>query len=189
MTRDTERVNEHENLDAERAIKKDNAAHGVRREHLENQGQSLRYTLNRVTVQIARMILALLLVNFIAQAFSISWEMGARSMAATALPILLVAYGVFTRSSSSNRPKISDRFPSPTFYVVSLVWLLLILIVTRYAYYYSNREIPFGEIALSITLSTYIAASDQLSFKALVASAYGIISGILIYVLVFGWAL
>jgi hypothetical protein len=182
------RMNRRENLEAEQAMTRDNVEHGIRRKHPENQGQSLRYTLNQVMVQISRAILALLLFNFIVQAFNISLEIGARSIAATALPILFVAYTAFTRSSQSSRPT-SDRIPSPGFYLLSGVWLISVLVFTRYVYFYSNRQMPFGEIALSATLSVYIAAADKLSFKALVACAYGIISGILIYVLVFGLAL
>jgi hypothetical protein len=189
MPSNARRMNPNENLDAERMISQDNAGRGIRREHPENQGQSLRYALNRVIVQISRMILALLLLNFIVQAFNISLEIGARSIAATALPLCLIAYLAFNRSSSRSNQKLLSGIPSPSFYLLSGVWLIALLILTRYAYFYSDRQFPFGEIALSATLSTYIAVSDKLPFKSLVACAYGIISGILIFVLIFGLAL
>jgi hypothetical protein len=188
MPANTRRSERNENLDAERAIARDNAEHRVRHGHPENQGQSLRYALNRVLVQVSRMILALLLLNFIVQAFNISFELGARSIAATALPILLVAYIAFNRSSRRSE-KSQLKIPSPAFYLLSGIWVIALLIMTRYAYYYSSRQFPFGEIALSATLATYIAGAEKLSFKALIACAYGIISGVLIFILVFGWAL
>jgi hypothetical protein len=188
MPLNPKRMNPRENLEAEQAMTRDNIEHGIRKERPENQGQSLRYTLNQVMVQLARAILALLLLNFIVQAFNMSWELGAKSIAATALPIFFVAYVAFTCSPRSSRPS-SNQIPSPSFYLLSGVWLIVVLVLTRYAYFYSNRQMPFGEIALSATLSIYIAATEKLSFKALVACAYGIISGMLIYILIFGWAL
>jgi phosphate/sulfate permease len=188
MPANSRRTARNENLDAERAIARDNAEHHIHHEHPENQGQSLRYALNRVMMQISRMILALLLVNFIVQAFNISFELGARSIAATILPILLIGYIVFNRSSRrSEKPLI--KIPSPMFYFLSGIWVIALLILTRYAYYYTNRQFPFGEIALSTTLAAYIASTDRLPFRSLIACAYGIISGVLIFILVFGWAL
>jgi hypothetical protein len=188
MPANPRRSNRNENLDAERAIARDNAEHRIHHDHPENQGQSLRYALNRVMVQISRIILALLLVNYIVQAFSISVELGARSIAATVLPILLVAYIVFNRSSKRSEKQLI-KVPSPTFYFLSGIWVIALLVLTRYVYYYSNRQFPFGEIALSTTLAAYIASADRISFRSLIACAYGIISGVLIFILVFGWAL
>jgi hypothetical protein len=56
-------INQRDKFNSEEVIKQRHAAYGIGKEDTEGQAQSLRYALNRVMIQISRMILALLLLN------------------------------------------------------------------------------------------------------------------------------
>jgi hypothetical protein len=160
-------------------------------EYVRGHAQSLRYTLNRIMVMVAQLILAGLLLNLIIQAFSLNAETGVRSLAATVLPLLVTGYISFS-NRSPDKPKNVLRLPHGMLniipFVLSAIWMIFLMLFTRYTVLYFNRSVPLGEVALSITLSLFILVADQIPFKSLVGCAYGIISGLLIYVLIFGLA-
>lgn len=158
-------------------------------EYIRGHAQSLRYTLNRILVMVAQLILAGLLLNLIIQAFSLSSETGIKSLAATALPLLITGFVSFS-NRSPDRPKNNLSLPHGMLnaipFVLSGIWIIFLMLFTRYTVLYFNRGIPLGEVALSITLSGFIWLSGQIPFKSLVGCAYGIISGLLVYILIFG---
>ncbi|MCU0565567.1 MAG: hypothetical protein MUF49_03105 [Oculatellaceae cyanobacterium Prado106] len=161
----------------------------VHRQHPEGQAQSLNYALNRLMVEFSRVILTVILVNLVVQAFTLNVEAGWRSIAAIALPMLVVAYLAFANSSGKTEQqstKLFRGFPSAIFYLIATVWMLALLILTRYVDAAINPAIPAGEFAISGTLSFYSAIIGLLPFKSLVACAYGIVSGVLLFILFFG---
>jgi hypothetical protein len=157
-------------------------------EYVKAHAQSLRQTLNRLIIATARVILAGLLLNLIIQAFAVSSEAGTKSLAAAILPLLIAGYISFSsksRLSLGTTHEIVDII----FYILSGIWMVFLLILTRYAVVSSDRGMPLGEVAISITFSLFMLITGRIPFKSLVACAYGIISGLLIYVLIFGIAL
>ncbi|MBD3881969.1 hypothetical protein IFO70_09395 [Phormidium tenue FACHB-886] len=162
-----------------------NTNHTERSDYIKGHAQSLRQTLNRLMIMAARVILAGLLLNLIIQSFMVSPEAGARSLAATILPLLITGYLSFA-NKSHQALGVTHQLVDFIFYFLSSVWMIFLLLFTRYAIVYYNREIPLGEFVISLTLSLYIFITGRLPFRSLVACAYGIISGLLIYILLFG---
>jgi hypothetical protein len=158
-----------------------------RTDYTKSHAQSLRQTLNRLVIMAARVIIASLLLNLIIQAFTVSSEAGVKSLAATTLPLLITGYISFANKSHQSLG-INHSIVDIIFYFLSSIWMIFLLLFTHYAVVSFEREAPLGEIALSITLSLFIFITGRIPFKSLVACAYGIISGLLIYVLIFGLA-
>ena len=157
-------------------------------EYIQAHAQSLRQTLNRLIIMAARVILAGLLLNLIIQAFAVSSQTGVKSLAAAILPLLIAGYISFStksRSSLGTTHEIVDII----FYIMSGIWMIFLLVLTRYAVISSDRGMPLGEVVISVTFSIFMLITGRIPFKSLVACAYGIISGLLIYVLIFGLAL
>ncbi len=154
-------------------------------EHVKSHAQSLGYTFNRFMVILARLVIVGLIANLTIKAFLVSPEAGFKSIAAIILPLLLTGYISF-----SNKAHHLTRPPSEILniflYLISAGWLLTLMVSTRYVIYYSNRSLPVGEFALSITLGFFIFISERIAFKPLVACAYGLISGFLFFILFFG---
>jgi hypothetical protein len=143
-------------------------------------------------VVLSRLILAGLLINLIIQAFTLNAETGVKSIAATILPLLITGYISFSnRSANRTRSVLSvpHEMLNIVLYILSGIWLIFLMLFTRYVVLYFNHGVPLGEVALSITLSIFMLITDRIPFKSLVACAYGIISGLLTYILIFGLSL
>jgi hypothetical protein len=154
-------------------------------EHIKSHAQSLGFTFNRFMVILARLILMGLIANLTIKAFMVSPVSGFRSVAAIVLPLLLIGYISF-----SNRPTHQPRGSNEVFnffiYLGAASWLLSVMVLIRYVIYYSNRSLPIGELILALTLGFFAYVSERMALRALFACAYGLISGFLIFILVFG---
>jgi hypothetical protein len=154
-------------------------------EHVKSHAQSLGYTFNRFMVILARLIIVGLIANLTIKAFLVSPEAGFKSIAAIILPLLVTGYISF-----SNKAHHLTRPPSEVLnvflYLFSAGWLLALMVLIRYVVYYSNRSLPIGEFALAITLSIFVFISERVAFKPLVACSYGLVSGFLFFILIFG---
>jgi hypothetical protein len=154
-------------------------------EHVKSHAQSLGYTFNRFMVILARLILMALIANLTIKAFMVSPIFGFRSLAAIVLPLLLIGYISFS-NRSTHQPKGSNEVFNFFIYLGSASWLLTVMILVRYIIYYSNRSLPIGELILALTLGMFAYVSERMPLRALFACAYGLVSGFLIFVLVFG---
>ena len=156
-------------------------------EHVRSHAQSLGYTFNRFMVILARLILMGLIANLTIKAFLVSPEAGFKSVAAIILPLLMAGYISFSSKAKAHH---STRSPSEALniflYLLSAGWLMTLMVSIRYVIYYSNRSLPLGELALSITLGFFVFISERIAFKPLVACAYGLVSGFLFFILFFG---
>lgn len=154
-------------------------------EPVKSHAQSLGYTFNRFMVILARLIIVGLIANLIIKAFLVSPEVGIKSIAAVILPLLITGYISFSnKASHATRPP--NEILNVFLYLASGGWLFGLMVLIRYVIYYTNRSLPIGEFALSITLSLFIFISERVAFKPLIACAYGLISGFLFFILVFG---
>lgn len=154
-------------------------------EQVRSHAQSLGYTFNRFMVILARLIIMGLIANLTIKAFLVSPEAGFKSIAAVILPLLLTGYISFS-NKAHHLTRSSSEILNVFLYLVSASWLLALMVSIRYVIYYSNRSLPIGELALSITLGFFIFISERIAFKPLVACAYGLISGFLFFILFFG---
>jgi hypothetical protein len=154
-------------------------------EHVKSHAQSLGYTFNRFMVILARLIIMGLIANLTFKAFLVSPEAGFKSIAAIILPLLMIGYISFS-NKAHHLTRASNEILNIFLYLVSASWLFILMVLIRYIIYYSNRSLPIGEFALSITLSIFVFISERIAFKPLVACAYGLISGFLFFILFFG---
>lgn len=156
-------------------------------ERVRSHAQSLGYTFNRFMVILARLILIGLIANLTIKAFLVSPEAGFKSIAAIILPQLMTGYISFSsRAKAHHLNRSTNEVLNVFLYLFSAGWLLALMVSIRYVIYYSNRSLPIGELALSITLGFFVFIAERIPFKPLVACAYGLISGFLFFILFFG---
>jgi hypothetical protein len=156
-----------------------------RSDNTEQLGRSrpLLHALNRMLITLAYALIVSLALILIGQSFTLDAETGVRSLAAAALPAIIITYLAF----------FARALPVPTtaspaiFFLVAMLWmiflLVLITVLNTYAYHYG---LSVGVFALSTTLSFLIFLSRNISFPSILSTSYGIVSGLLIYTLFFG---
>ncbi|WP_204137936.1 hypothetical protein [Halomicronema sp. CCY15110] len=122
------------------------------------------------------------LVSSILLAFSESGWIGFRSLAAAAFPLSVAIYlGFLARMKVPIR---ESRAPIINSFILFLLWTLLLLGIDR-----SNQlvQFPLEELLYGSTIAAMIwRYKYRDSFKALLACCYGIISGALAAVILFG---
>lgn len=137
------------------------------------------HMLNVMAIILSIAIIIIFLASLTIEAFQGSAEAGLRSLAATLLPPIVITYIVFFTPFSRSQ----SRIPEFSLYFVFTLWsLILFILVSNYL----NDRSPFGELALSITLTSLIYIYRTTPFRAFISCAYGILSGFLFFVLFFG---
>jgi hypothetical protein len=123
------------------------------------------------------------MVSSIFSAMTLSPLAAIRSMAAAGLPISVAAY--FSFLARVQMPTHRSRAPIVNNYVLFGLWTLLLLGIdgsNEYVYF------PLEELLYSLTIAFLIwRYKRQDSFKDLLACCYGILSGALASVILFGW--
>lgn len=127
-------------------------------------------------------VLIAFLLSFTVTAFSVSLQQGVQSLAATILPPLSISYIVVFTEIFQGR---NVRIPIFSLYFISTLWMLILLLVMQDL----AEEIvwlasPVMELLFSITLASLIWIYRGLSYRALRACCYGIICGLLMYLLI-----
>lgn len=146
------------------------------------RNRPLVYALNRMVTIVAFAAIVGLLISAIIQTFAVNPEAGFRSLAAAALPPILVAYSNFF-----SRPvKLPDRVMEVNLFAIALIWILLLLTLLDFITSRFEYTIPLGEFLISLTLSALFYFTKRLSAQSLLSCSYGILSGFLVYLLIFG---
>lgn len=148
----------------------------------DRKSRPLIYALNRFAITIAIAAIVGLLIGALIEAFAINLEVGVRSFAAAALPPIIIAYSSFF--SRSMKPP--EQALEVNLYAVALVWVVVLLFMVDFITGRFNHTIPLGEFLISLTLSGLIYLTRRLSFKSRLSCSYGILSGFLVHVLIFG---
>lgn len=133
-------------------------------------------------IVLAVSVLITFLVSFMVSAFSVGVQQGVQSIAATILPPLSISYVVVFTEIFQGR---NIRIPAFSLYFLSTLWMLILLLVMQDL----SREVtwlasPVMELLFSITLATLIWIYKGLSYRALRACCYGIVCGLLMYLLI-----
>jgi len=151
---------------------------------IEQQSKSrpLLYALNWFVVMIAISSILGLLLSAIAQSFGMGPDVGLRSLAAAILPPMLTTYRSFF--SRSTRPV--SRALEQNLFVISILWIVMLLVLLNLMALRFQHRLPLGEFATSLTLSGMFYFNHHLSSRSIVSCAYGILSGLVLYLLVFG---
>lgn len=151
-------------------------------EEVRKRSYPIAYALNRLVVSLSNAVLAGTLLSQVIQAFSLSGEFGVRSLATIALPPIVIAYlAFFTRSFRSPQPASDFKY-----YFLFAGWVILLLTFVNFVGADSRYGMLFGMFCLSTTLSLWVLLARSLPFRSLLSCAYGILSGFLFYILLFG---
>lgn len=151
----------------------------------EQLGRSrpLIYALNRLLITLAHALVVSLTLILIGQSFALNAETGIRSLAAAALPAIIITYLAFFSQSLSPPTNI----PPLVCFLAAMVWMIILLVIINvlntYAY---NYGLPTGVFTLSITFSILVLLAKNIPFPSILSTSYGIVSGLLIYTLIFG---
>ena len=149
----------------------------------DRRSRPLIYAMHRLMFTIALASIVGLLVGAVIQAFAISPEVGIRSFAAAALPPIIIAYSSFFSPSAKRLP---ERVLEVNLFVIALIWMVLLLILVNTLSVRFNNSLPLGEFLISLTLSVMIYSIKRFSFKSRLSCSYGILSGFLVHLLIFG---
>lgn len=146
------------------------------------KNRPLVYALNRLVVVISIAAIVGLLLSSVTQAFAVNPEVGFRSFAAAALPPIVLTYSSFF----SRSVKPPERVLEVNLFAIALVWILVLLILVDFITLRFEHSIPLGEFVISLTLSALFYFTKRLSSRSLLSCSYGILSGFLMYILLFG---
>jgi hypothetical protein len=138
---------------------------------------------NILSVILAVGLLVIQLLSSVALAASQSYWIGIRSLAAALFPISVAVYFAFIArlqlpQNFSNAPIINN-------FVIFALWTMMLLGIDG-----SNQlnYFPLEELLYSVTIAFLIwRYKRQDSFKDLMACCYGILSGALAAIILFGW--
>ena len=154
----------------------------LREERRSRQTRPLAHAFNRIIISLANAVLAGTLLSQTIKAFAMNGELGIRSLATAALPPIVVAYFAFF----SRGVKPAQRSSEISYFLVFAGWIMLLLMFINFEGVTYNLGMLLGQFALSTTLSIWILLARSLSFRAVLSSSYGILSGFLLYILLFG---
>jgi hypothetical protein len=142
----------------------------------------LIYALNWFVIVIAYAVMIGLLLSVIAQAFIASPETGLKSIAAAALPPIVLTYSNFF----SRATRVSGQVVEINLFVIAILWIVLLLLLLNLFAVRFGPTVPLSELVISLTLSGMFYYNRWISRPSLLSCAYGMLSGFLIYLLIFG---
>ncbi len=139
--------------------------------------------LNWGVICVSLSVLLTFLVSFVIRSFAVSGQQGLQSLAAVVLPPLSITYVVVFTDLFKNR---NARIPRFSLYFLSTLWMLILLILTQETIEVpASLSLPIIELLFSMTLASLIWIYQGISMRALQACCYGILSGLLMYVIGF----
>lgn len=148
----------------------------------QRRPRPLVYAMSRLLVNLSYAIIGALIISLLVRGFAAGAEIGIKSLAAAALPPLIITYiTLFTRLF---RPQ--SNIPDIALFISSTVWMIAMLLLVDFLGGYPSYGIPLGILALSITLSGLIFLNKYIPFSSSLSNAFGIVVGVLIYTLMFG---
>jgi hypothetical protein len=152
------------------------------REGESRRNRPLVYALNWFVVVIAYAAMVGLLLSAIAQAFIVSPEAGLKSIAAAALPPIILTYSNFF-SRLAKRPEQAVEI---NLFLIAVLWIIMLLLFVNLITARFGYGVPLSELAISLTLSGLFYFNRWVSRPSMLSCAYGILSGFLVYLLIFG---
>ena len=155
--------------------------HDVTEDFRNRKPRPLSAALSRLLITLSYAIVSSLILSLLVQAFTRSTEAGIRSLAAATLPPLVITY--LTLFNRSFRPP--QNVSRSGLYIISTIWMIAMLFLTNYFTNYAGG-ISVGVLILSITLSGLIFLNKHIPFPAALSSSFGIVTGLLLYALIFG---
>lgn len=135
--------------------------------------------LNFIAIGISVALLVGFLVGFITRAFAADFGLGLRSLSASVLPLIVISFITFY----SRIFRLPERIPVFNFYFLFTVWTVTLFLLIQSSY---ESLVPIPELLLAFTLALLITIYGNTAFRVSIASAYGVLSGFLLYFAIFG---
>jgi hypothetical protein len=156
----------------------------IKQRHRTNSfTRGLRGGIHILALVLAVGLLLFQLFSSIAFAVSESTWVGMRSIAAALFPVSVAVYFAFL--ARLNLPTNRSRAPIINNYIFFVLWTLLVLSIDGSV---QLTSFPLEELLYSLTIAALIwRYKRQDSVKDLLACCYGILSGSLASVILFGW--
>jgi hypothetical protein len=143
------------------------------------------YALSQITIPLSYAILCSLILSLVVRTFTLSVELGVRSILMAALPLLIATYfALFKRWV--RHPKHIGKIP---LYLATTGWTFMVSAAIRFLDAHPNYNLNFGVLLLSATLSALIFSRKYISFGASLSCSFGIVTGFFIYMSLFGFVL
>jgi hypothetical protein len=136
--------------------------------------------LNNAIVIASFAIVAGFILFLVGNAFAVSLAFGIRSLCGGLLPPLAVIYIFrFTKVFDGSYRR---RVPRINIYVLSTLWMVLMLIVFDGVYDPENLVlIPIVELMFSLTLVIMVTLYKQNAYPTALAASYGVVSGVFLF--------
>lgn len=143
----------------------------------------LIYTLSKLLIPLSYAILVSLILILVTQSFTTSVELGIRSLVAAVLPPLITTY--FSLFKHLFRHPI--RIGKIPLYLFSTGWAIAISFIINFLSNHTQYSPNWGIFLLSITLSELAFSRKYISYASLLSCCFGIVTGVLVYFLLFGF--
>ncbi|MGJ3252057.1 MAG: hypothetical protein ACFE0J_13135 [Elainellaceae cyanobacterium] len=136
---------------------------------------------NGIVTFLSFAIITSFIFYLIVNAFAYGIGLGLRSISAALLPVVAIAYiALFTEAFKS---PYRTQLPRINLYVLSTLWMIGLLVIFESLYTSDDTlPIPIVELLLSLTLFIMVSLYRSKQYLTALATSYGVLSGILIYV-------
>lgn len=144
----------------------------------------VNYFVHPFTIIATPVFLLLLTVFFVIQGFSTDVYVGIRSLAGALLPLILITFiHIFNQDLLIKLGNVNILIS----FSVSLVWGILIMAILHiFGSFFPLAAVPVKEVVLSGSFAILVYSYVQATANRALSYYYGMISGFLIYVIVFG---
>ncbi len=150
--------------------------------HPDRHSHQMFKLLNGTIVIASFAIIAGFILLLVANAFSLSLGLGLRSLCSGLLPPLAVVY--LFRFANIFRGEHRSRIPRINLYVLSSLWMLVMLVIFSGVYDPENLLfVPVVELLFSFTLVALVLLYQGNTYPTALAASYGIVTGVLIFVI------
>lgn len=141
--------------------------------------------LSGIAIPLSYTILTGVILSLIVHTFMSSLELGIRGLVVAILPPIVATYfALFKRLF--RHPKHIRKMP---LYFASVGWIVMSLACIRFLVNHPSISPNWGVLLLSTTLSSLIFSRRYISFGAALSCAYGVITGLMVYVALFGFVI
>lgn len=152
---------------------------------LTQQHRSLVYTLSKALMPLSYITLAGLVFTRIIHAFMLDIDLGIKCLFAAALPPLITTYFALFRHVFKHPAHV----PKMPLYFGATIWMVILLYIIDVLGDRFQYSPVIGIFLLSLTFSELLFSRKYISFASSLSCSFGIITGLLIYFLIFGFSL
>jgi len=144
----------------------------------------VRTLIHPFTIFATPVFILILIAYFIFKAFRISVYAGVQSFAGAVFPLIIVTFiYIFNRDLITYLGKINILISFSS----AMIWGFIVMVVIRFFGSMNVAPIPISELILSGSFSILIFSYVEGAQSKILSYYYGMISGFLLYIIVFGF--